>query len=438
MSQSPHRLGSLPYCRYDDAMRILHVVAGLPPAGGGLAEIVSRLAREIIRLGHEATIATVAGPKDGLAAAADEAEAAGVRIVRFAPSFPHAIYASWEMAVGMKRLARFVESADLVHVHSNWTFPVWWACRSALQAGKPLVMSPHGCLSPAALAHSARKKRLAGVFDRRFLRQADAIHATSEAERGWIRTFLDDPPGGPRIEVIPNGVDLPTRGGGAADASRPPRSQKGDDRVRRALFLGRLHPLKGLDLLLEAWNRLATERTAPRGWELVIAGPDERGTRARLEAFARGCSIPIAIGPGGEPVAGRVVFAGPLYGDDKARLLDRADLVVLPSRSENFGVVVAEALAAGIPAVTTTATPWAEIDGLCGWCAEPAIEPLAEALAAAMRLTDDERAAMGVRGRSLVEEKYTWESVGRRMERLYSSLLTDTPHGSRGHPPRRR
>jgi glycosyltransferase involved in cell wall biosynthesis len=403
-------------------MRVIHVVAGLSPAAAGLAEVVPRLAREIARLGHEATIATVAAADDRLSDAANEAEAAGVRIVRFAPSFPRAAYASWEMAVGMKRLARFIESADLAHVHSNWTFPVWWGCQAARNAGKPVVMSPHGCLDPVRLQHSAWKKRLIGSLDRRCLRRAAVIHATSQVERGWIRKFLADPPGGPRIEVIPNGVDLP---GGSDDAgsARQPAASKTADRVRRVVYLGRLHPLKGLDLLVEAWGRVAGGQHAAARWELVIAGPDEQGTRGRLEALAKSLSLSVAIGPSGVPVTGRLVFAGPLYGDDKARLLRQADLVVMPSRSENFGIVVAEALAAKVPVVTTTATPWAEIDGLCGWCVEPAVEPLAVALSTATRLTDAERAALGARGRRLIEEQYTWATVRRQMEQLYAAIV---------------
>lgn len=418
-------------------MKVMHVVAGLQPAAAGLAELVPKVAREIVRLGHEATIATVAGPDDRLSAAADEAEAAGVRIVRFAPSVPHAAYASWQMAVGMRRLAPFVESADLVHVHSNWTFPVWWGCQTARNAGKPVVMSPQGCLDPVRLAHSAWKKQMVGWLDRRCLRHAAAIHATSEAERGWIKAFLGDPPGGPRIEVIPNGVDLP---GGTTLSGR---DLKRDDRVRRMLYLGRLHSLKGLDLLVEAWSRLASRQARGRGgvvpacgWELLIAGPDEQGTQARLETLAKSLSIPVAVGPAGAAEAGRIVLAGPLYGADKARLLGQADLVVLPSRSENFGIVVAEALSAGVPVVTTTATPWAEIDGLCGWCVAPAVEPLTQALAAAMGLTDPERAALGARGKRLVEERYTWASVGRQMERLYVTIIAQprSAHRWNGDP----
>lgn len=382
-------------------MNVLHIVAGLPPAAAGLAEVVPRLAREIVTLGHEVTIATVATADEQLSAAAIAAEGGGVRIVRFAPTAPRSLYFSWEMRRGLHEL---VSAADLVHVHSNWTFPVWWACRTAARQGKPYVMSPHGCLDPLRLAHSAWKKRLVGSLDRRCLRQAAAIHATSAAERDWIRQFLGITAGGPQIDVIPNGVDLPASLAMTAAGAKPP------DRERTILALGRLHPLKGLDLLLDAWALLGDERRMGR-WRLVIAGPDEQGTRPRLEARATVLGL------------ADVTFAGPVYGDDKMRLFEQADLVVLPSRSENFGVVVAEALAAGIPVVTTTTTPWAEINGRCGWCVEPAPQPLATALTAAMQLTDDGRAALGARGRELVAAKYQWTSVGRAMADLYSDLL---------------
>lgn len=382
-------------------MRLLHVVAGLPSAGGGLSELVPRLALETARLGHEVTIATVARADAPLSAAANEAATGGVRIVRFAPAAPRTIFFSWAMQRG---LADLVAPADVVHVHSNWTFPVWWASRCARRAGRPLLMSPHGCLDPVRLAHSAWKKHLAGFFDRRALRRAAAIHATSEAERGWIESYLRGHAGGcPRVVVIPNGVDLPTQRDAPAGPSRA-------ERVRRVLYLGRLHPLKGLDLLLDAWPRAVRSLPAGTRWQLVIAGPDEQGTRGRLERQAR------------ELALHDVTFPGPIYGADKARVLAEADLFVLPSRSENFGIATAEALAAGLPVITTKATPWSEIEGSCGWWVDANADALAGALAAAMRLTDDDRSAMGVRGRELVRAKYDWASVGRAMAELYREL----------------
>jgi glycosyltransferase involved in cell wall biosynthesis len=389
-------------------MKILHVVAGLPPAGGGLSELVPRFALEAARLGHDVTIATVARDHEPLSMAAEVAALGGVRIVRCAPSVPRALFFSWAMRRGLPQLVR---SADLVHVHSNWTFPVWWASRCALRADTPLVMSPQGCLDPVRLCHSAWKKRVAGILDRRALRQAAAIHATSEMERDWIERYVGK---GPRIAVIPNGVEMPALHGESAEP-------KPADRVRQVFYVGRLHPLKGLDLLLDAWKRavdgpghgtLEACPTKKGRWQLTIAGPDEQGTRTRLEAQARALGL------------ANVAFPGPLYGEEKAKALAEADLFVLPSRTENFGIAVAEALAAGVPAITTKATPWSEIEGSCGWWVDVNADAIGRALTAAMRLTDGERAAMGVRGRALVAAKYQWETVGRAMVGLYRAVLT--------------
>lgn len=381
---------------YHDHMHILHVVAGLPPAGGGLSELVPRLAIEAARLGHDVTIATVADRDEPLSAAAYEAAACGVRIATFTPAAPRPFFFSWAMC---RHLPKLVLWADVVHVHSNWTFPVWWACLSALRLQRPLVMSPQGCLDPVRLAHSAWKKRVAGLLDRRFLRRATLIHATSPAEEAWIRRYVG---GKPWIAMIPNGVDL-----------RPlPASPKADPRTRQVLFLGRLHPLKGLDLLLDAWARVGAAKPDKQAWHLVIAGPDEQGTRKRLEELTRQRGLTT------------VSFIGAVYGADKARALDEADIFVLPSRSENFGIAVAEALAAGVPVITTKGTPWGEIAGSCGWWVDTTAAAIGAALDEAMRLTDADRAALGAEGRRLVENRYQWPAVGRAMTDSYH-LLAD-------------
>jgi glycosyltransferase involved in cell wall biosynthesis len=184
------------------------------------------------------------------------------------------------------------------------------------------------------------------------------------------------------------------------------------NRTRQVLYLGRLHPLKGLEILLDAWATVTRPGAAAGPWELVIAGPDEQGTRARLEAQARTLGLT------------NLTFPGPLYGEAKRRALAEADLFALPSRTENFGIAVAEALAAGLPVITTKGTPWSEIEGSCGWWVDANAGSIAQALAAAMRLSDAERAAMGARGRELVAAKYQWDAVGRAMAGLYESLTS--------------
>ena len=428
-------------------MRILQIVAGLPP-GGGIAESVPTLCRHLRQLGHEVTLATLDGP---MSEATLLAEKAGVRLVRFAPSWPRPLYFSWSL---LRELARLVAQAEVVHVHSNWTFPVWWGCRCALKAGVPLVMSPRGCLDPVRLAHSAWKKRLAGLLDRSYLRRSAVVHATAECERMWIDSYLA--PYEAKIAVIPNGVAVQPRKGcgflaGDLSTQEHPRDA---NRTRTVLYLGRLHPLKGLDLLLSAWERVAKNFGQ---WHLVIAGPDENGYEKKLQRQVQQAGI-----------ASRVTCCGPLYGDDKARAMQNADLCVLPTRSENFGIVVAEALACGVPVITTKGAPWSELlgnsdsskvlkcesakvggratandknqanednsrtlellnyrtsSGRSGWWIDIGVEPLIEALTEALALTDEERHALGVNGLRLVETKYTWPAVAVHMQQAYQSIL---------------
>jgi glycosyltransferase involved in cell wall biosynthesis len=229
------------------------------------------------------------------------------------------------------------------------------------------------------------------------MRQAACFHVTAEAETEALRALgLPQP-----TALIPNGVHLPeTMPDGTATADR------------RALFLSRVHLKKGLPMLLDAWARVA-----PEGWTLEIVGPDEGGHRAELEAQVA------ALGLNGE-----VVFSGPVDDADKWTKYAAADLFVLPTHSENFGIVVAEALAAEVPVLTTTGTPWRELETRdCGWWVEPATDAIAGALAAATTQDDNTLAVMGQRGRTLVEDNYTWAAVGRKMRQAYEWILGRDP-----------
>jgi len=143
----------------------------------------------------------------------------GVRGVTFRRNWPHFLYFSWGMLLG---LGKMVKDVDVVHVHSNWTFPVWWGAWLALRHQKTLVMSPHGCLDPVRLKHSGWKKALVGWIDRWLLRRASVVHATCGEEKRWVQAFLEcanarmrecvneleTAPKRPRIVVIPNGIGI--------------------------------------------------------------------------------------------------------------------------------------------------------------------------------------------------------------------------------------
>lgn len=270
--------------------------------------------------------------------------------------------------------------------------PNVYAGRAAARAGTPLIVSPRGMLSPGALAYSRWTKRLFWhVLQGPAYAQAACWHATSTQEAEELRAFGIRAP----IAVIPNGIDLP--------APRPRARAMGAPRA--ILFLGRLHPKKGLDRLIEAWAALAAERP---GWHLRVVGPDEAGHRAEIVAHIARLGAP------------RVTFDGPLYGAERDAALAEADLFVLPTRSENFGLTVAEALGAGTPAIVTKGAPWFGLEAhRCGWWIEQGVPSLVEALRAATALTDAERAAMGARGRDWVGREFAWPGIAEQMRALY-------------------
>ena len=295
-----------------------------------------------------------------------------------------------------RRLWSVVEAVrpDVIHDHGAWLPSNVVAAWVARRADVPLVSAPRGMVTDWSLSHQMWKKRVAWhLYQKHVFRQASLFHATAPAEVDNLRMLgLTQP-----VAVVPNGVDLP---------ETLPNDPAPD--AKRALFLSRLHPKKGLPMLLDAW---AEER--PDGWTLELVGPSENGHRAELEAQATNLGLD-----------GEVVFAGPVDDADKWHKYAAADLFVLPTHSENFGIVVAEALASGVPAITTTGAPWQELETeRCGWWTAIGTEALAQALREAVALSGEERLAMGRRGRALVAERYSWEHVAEQMRAVYAWLL---------------
>ncbi|MGA1206089.1 MAG: glycosyltransferase, partial [Opitutales bacterium] len=241
------------------------------------------------------------------------------------------------------------------------------------------------------LNHRKWKKKLAWwLYAKRDLLGATLIHATAEMEAGFIRDALGEKC--PPIIVVPNGVELPDE-----DCDGRDEADKGG--LKRILFLSRIHPKKGVLDLIKAFGDLK-----PEGWELVIAGNDDGGHRAVCEDFASH-----------QVNADRITFTGPVSDADKWEVYRSADLFVLPSYSENFGIVIGEALGMGVPVITTTATPWERMEEKgCGWWIEPGEDSLKLALKKALALDPETRAAMGKRGSAWIRSEFTWESVGRQ------------------------
>lgn len=293
---------------------------------------------------------------------------------------------------------------DVVHLHGLWTYASVAAL--AWSAGKrPRVLSPHGMLDGWALQNSALKKRIvAALFERRNVMRAGALHALCEPERQAIRAYGYRGP----VATIANGVCLDAA---PATPARPAWSSALPAGAKALLFLGRIHPKKGLDRLLQAmalWSGAAAEP-----WHLVVAGWDQAGTQAALAAQAE------ALG-----LTPRVHFIGPQFGERKAATLAAADAFVLPSLSEGLPMAVLEAWAAGLPVLMTEACNLPE-----GFRAGAAIrlapQPAAmtEGLGELGALSQAALAAMGAKGRALVEAQFSWAHVASQMRQLYDWTL---------------
>ena len=378
-------------------LRVVHVATGLWQHTGGPAASVSGLCAALARAGCQVTLVTLDGPMaDAVWACRDE----GVELRLCAPTGSQAVGYSREMVAALPGL---VATAQMVHSHGHWQYPNWLAAAVARQRQRPLVISPRGCLDPWCLRKSRWKKRLAAaLFGDRVLRQATCLHATAAAEAEAFRRYGLHT----LTTVVPNGVHFSAPGTPDRILDRFPACRG----KRLLLYLSRIHPVKGVPFLIEAWQALAAAH--PR-WHLLLAGPDERGHVAEvLEAVKRA------------GLAARTTYAGPLYGDDRAAAFAAAELFVLPTQSENFGIAIAEALAAGVPVLTTQGAPWEGIlTQHCGWWVPVGAAPLTTALREALELEQDTLRAMGSRGQLWVRATFTWEAVARDMIATYRWII---------------
>ena len=294
------------------------------------------------------------------------------------------------------------ELSSIVHINGVWHPMNHWVSLLTYRKQIPLIVQPRGMLEPWALGWHSTKKRLAlSMYQRRDLKSAALLVATAEQEASNLRRFgLSQP-----IAVIPNGVDL--EGGKSLAFTRSVVPKK----VRRALFLSRIHPKKGLFNLLKAWVSIK-----PIGWILQIAGPDEGNHLREVLRLAQGLGI-----------SQEVEYIGEFNDKDKWTAYRSVDLFVLPTFSENFGVVVAEALSQGLPVVTTTATPWQDLHTYkCGWWVDPNQVDLARALSNAFSMPDAALIEMGERGRAYVQ-RYDWGVIANQMLDTYRWLLGKIP-----------
>lgn len=390
-------------------MRVLHFITSIDRASGGTSAYMQLLAKELGKL-VELHVVT---HKSVNPLALENCEVNYIN--------------GNALGMGMKRewLGVLDEvKPDVVHVNCCWMPEIALAQKWAQERGYKVVLTPHGMLEPWIMQRHYWTKKVPAIwlFQRNAVKRADCIHATALSEKehlealGWNN----------KISVIPNGIDVENI-----------EMKRSWQRTGKILFLSRVHPKKGINFLIEAAALLKPQITQintkeektirenscnsllPKrndSWfekmKFVVAGESFGNYVDELKQLARD-----------KGVSDMFEFVGGVYGDEKWKLYREADLFVLPTHSENFGIVVAEALASGTPVITTKGTPWQELEKYdCGWWTEVGTEPTAKALQSFLSLTEADLERMGRNGRRLVEEKYSAKSVAAQMVRMYSDL----------------
>nr|UXE44954.1 D-inositol-3-phosphate glycosyltransferase [uncultured bacterium] len=315
--------------------------------------------------------------------------------------FPLAWPRRYWRANGLRAALRTAaDGADLIHVHGLWNMTSWAGVASARAAGKPYVISPRGMLRPEARRRHREMKSLAywGI-ERANLEAAALLHATSDMEKCDLTQY------GPPVRVIPNGIIASSSA--TKDALDRLRARAGlgeSDAV--VTFLGRLHPIKRLDLLAEAFAIVHRANPSAR---LVIAGPDEGGYRARVEhLFA--------------PVSSATRWLGAVGSDDIAALFASSQVLVQCSDSESFGMSIAEALTAGVPVVVTTSSGWSVVETVgCGYSVAHQAAAIADGVLRVLR--DEHPETMRRRARDWARQTFAWDAVTRAMRDAYQDVV---------------
>lgn len=412
-------------------MKILHVVPYLPKSSG-VTTYVDALTAECVRQGVECKVVVGDFNWGGQ----------GCTQVEGVPRL--------SVADGLETLQN--DHWDVLHVHALWLPFIHRLVKAAHQRGVAIVWSIHGSLSPWAFWFKWWKKLpVWWLWQRRDIKLAKVLHVTSAQEADWVKTYrfnlpiIDVPLGTYGIvaqdcqvgrnheiheihEKGPSGrtasvkestedaenTDLTTNCTNSLEKSEATQQQTANSKQLtdasrlRLLFVGRVAPVKSLPKLIEAWAKANLTQ-----WELRIVGNGEPAYVEMLKAQAE------ALGIGTQ-----VCFTGPRYDEDLQEEYRSADALALVSETENFGAVVVDALAYGMPVITSTGTRWSEVEERqCGWWVDNDVDSLVKALQRLCALSDAERIQMGENGKRLIQEKYTWPAVAKQMSAFYERLV---------------
>nr|WP_235927060.1 glycosyltransferase [Gloeocapsopsis dulcis] len=389
----------------------MHIIPSVAPIRGGPSRAVLEMVKALQRQGIESEIATTNDNGSGLLEVPLEQQVTYADVpVWFFPRLSPGIAAIREFAVSWSLtnwLQQHLYDYDLLHIHAIFSYPSTIGMAIARQHNHPYLVSPHGLLNRWSLKQQALKKQIyLKLIEQRNLNSSKAVHFTAFAEAQETASLKLIAPS----SVIPLGITSPAVIFKAREKLR--QKLKLSDSQPILLFLGRIHPKKGLDLLIPALANL-------RGYQfsLVIAGegsPDYEQEVHRLIEYHN--------------LSDRTYWLGFVSGVEKDIVLQGSDLFVLTSYSENFGIAVLEALAAGLPVLISDEVALSEVvrQHQVGYVTSLDIRHISEALNQALA-GETNLQQMGDWGRQLILEKYTWDRIASNLSEVYTAILKREP-----------
>ena len=387
-------------------MKIIHLISSLSNEFGGPAKSVPHLVNGLNELGYDNVIISPRNSSDG---PNDIVEKFNLKSKSVPASsllrkfcYSRSLYSEVE---------KELTTDTIIHVHTLWTYPALVGFRLAKKYKLRIVVSARGMLYSWALRQGKVQKSLAMFFfQKKLLEYASAIHITEPGELSGVAAMNV----AYKSRLVPNGIDL-TEFAGTNDNTEIVNRFGLDTDKNYVLFMSRIDKKKGLVYLVRAWIELSQKFD---NWDLLIAGPlQDKKYYQEINNLIVKASL-----------ERRVHWLGMLNNKERLYVLDLSDLCVLPSYSENFGIVIAEGLAAGLPVITTHGTPWNELNEYnAGWWIELSQSNLTAALFEALNLSKEELCKKGIAGRSLAKN-YSWVIQASKMAEVYEEIF-DNGHG---------
>ena len=364
-------------------MKVLTFVSSIDLSSGGPSRSVPMLVKGLAELGVDITLMTIRS--ENMNVHALEGTTAKLKVLE--PSFTR------------KGIAQYLkeEKFHLIQIQSMWDWPYHKVMVEARKQGIPYIVTPRGMLEPWSLSQKKWKKKLAWwLYQRNDVQKSVCVFTTAKMEADHVSDLGITT----CKSVIPNGIE--TDGYPCKTAIEGVKKQ--------VLFLSRVHVKKGIELLFEAWKRIHPENT---DWQLLVIGNGEAEYIHSLENRVESLGLKDCI-----------KILPPVFGDAKIKVYQESALFCLPSFSENFGMVIAEAMSCGTPVITTTNCPWNILNETnTGWCIDLSVDNLEHALREAMWMDANALYDMGQRASKLIFDNFDYRSVTRKTLRLYEWLL---------------